>query len=126
LKSGDRLSGLTITLAQGGASLSGKVGDNVSTDLFLYLVPAEKERAEDALRFFGTPVGADGKVTLSSLPPGSYWVLVKSAEGAQTSKLRFPDQKELRANLRREAEAAKTPIELKPCQHLTNFPLKAN
>ena len=126
LKSGDRLSGLTITLAQGGASFSGKVVDNVSTDLFLYLVPAEKERAEDALRFFGAPVGADGKVTLSSLPPGSYWVLVKSAEGAPTAKLRMPDQKELRASLRREAEAAKAPIELKPCQHLTGLSLKVN
>ena len=127
LKSGDRLSGLMITLAQGGASLSGKVGpDNVSTDLFLYLVPAEKERAEDALRFFGAPIGADGKVTLNSLPPGSYWVLVKSTEGTPTAKLRFPDQKELRTSLRREAEAAKTTIELKPCQHLINFPLKMN
>ena len=126
LKSGDRLSGLTITLAQGGASFSGKVVDNVSTDLFLYLVPAEKERAEDALRFFGAPVGTDGKVTLSSLPPGSYWVLVKSAEGAPTAKLRMPDQKEQRASLRREAEAAKTTIELKPCQHVANFPLKMN
>ena len=127
LKSGDRISGLTITLAQGAASLSGQVGDNVPPDLFLYLIPSEKERADDALRFFGVAIGADGKVALSSIPPGSYWVLVKStAEGAPTAKLRMPDQKELRASLRREAEAAKTAIDLKPCQHLTNFPFKLN
>jgi len=124
LKSGDRISGLTITLAQGAASLSGKVEGDIS---FVYLIPAEKERAEDALRFFGAAIGPDGKVALNSIPPGSYWVLVKSSgEGAATTKLRMPDQKELRASLRREAEAAKTAIDLKPCQHLTNFPLKLN
>jgi len=129
LKSGDRLSGLTITLAQGAASFSGQVAEDRSKDLFLYLVPVEKERAEDALRFFGTAIGQDGKVALNSLPPGSYWVLVKSSgEGApvSTAKLRLPDQRELRASLRREAEAAKTAIELKPCQHLTGFSLTLN
>jgi hypothetical protein len=129
LKGGDRLSGLTITLAQGGASFTGQVKENLSADQFLYLVPAEKEKADDALRFFGAPIGPEGKVALNSLPPGSYWVLVKSSgEGAAVStvKLRLPDQKELRASLRREAEAAKTTIELKPCQNLTGFPLKSN
>jgi hypothetical protein len=129
LKSGDRLSGLTITLAQGAASFSGQVAEDRSEDLFLYLVPAEKERAEDALRFFGAAIGPDRKVALNNLPPGSYWLLVKStAEGApvSTAKLRLPDQKELRASLRREAEAAKTTIELKPCQNLTGFQLNVN
>jgi hypothetical protein len=116
LKSGDRLSGLTITLTQGAASLSAKVEGDIS---FVYLIPAEKERAEDALRFFGAPIGPDGKVALSSIPPGSYWVVKSSAEGMPTVKLRMPDRKELRASLRREAEAAKTTIELKPCQHLS-------
>ena len=123
LKSGDRLSGLTITLAQGAASLSGQVADNHSEQLFLYLVPAEKERAEDVLRFFGAAVGPDGKVALTNLPPGRYWSLVKSNTEVLTDKLRMPDQKELRASLRREAEAAKSAIDLKPCQHLTDFKL---
>ena len=122
LKSGDRLSGLTITLAQGAASFSGHVAEDRAEDLFLYLVPAEKERAEEALRFFGAAIGPDRKVVLNNLPPGSYWVLVKSS-GEGTARLRLPDQKELRASLRREAEAAKTTIELKPCQNLTGFQL---
>ncbi len=124
LKSAERLSGLTITLAQGAASFSAQVAEDRSEALFLYLVPAEKERAEDALRFFGAAIGPDRKVALNNLPPGNYWVPVKS-EGApvSTAKLRLPDQKELRASLRREAEAAKTTIELKPCQNLTGFQL---
>ena len=36
------------------------------------------------------------------------------------------DQKDLRASLRREAEAAKTAIELKPCQDVTGCQLKLN
>ena len=82
LKSGDRLSGLTVTLAQGAASFSGQVAEDRSEDLFLYLVPAEKEQAENALRFFGAVIGADRKVALNNLPPGSYSILVKSTEGA--------------------------------------------
>ena len=75
----------------------------------------------------GAAIGPDRKVALNNIPPGSYWVLVKS-EGApvSTAKLRLPDQKELRASLRREAEAAKTTIELKPCQNLTGFQLNVN
>jgi hypothetical protein len=128
LKSGDRLSGLTITLAQGAASLSAQIADNHADSLFLYLVPADKEQAEDVLRFFSAAIGADGKVELHNLPPGRYWALVHAnteSAGATTGKLRLPDQKELRTTLRREAEAAKTAIELKPCQHLTGLSLKS-
>lgn len=123
LKSGDRLAGLTITLVQGAASLSGHVADNPSDNLFFYLVPAEKERAEDALRFFGVAVGADGKVSVTNVPPGRYWSLIKSNTEVLTAKLRLPDQQELRASLRREAEALKTAIDLKPCQHVADFKL---
>jgi len=121
LKPGDRLSGLTITLVQGAASLSGQVADNRSDVAFLYLVPAEKERAEDALRFFGVAVGPEGKFAVANLPPGRYWILLKGNSEVSTAKLRLPDQKEFRASLRREGEAAKTSIDLKPCQHVTDF-----
>ena len=127
LKPGDRLSALTITLAQGAASLVAEIAEN--SDGNVYLVPAEKEHADEVLRYFVAAIGPDGKVALSSIPPGRYWVLVRSnMEGAPVSmpKLRMPDQKELRTTLRREAEAAKTAIDLKPCQHLTGLSLKRN
>jgi hypothetical protein len=127
LKPGERLSGLTITVAQGAASMTAAIADN-HTDNF-YLVPVEKDAAEDVLRYFMAAIGPDGKVTLNNLPPGRYWTLVHpNTEGApvSTAKLRMPDQKELRTTLRREAEAAKTAIDLKPCQHLTGFSIKPN
>ena len=128
LKSGDRVSGLTITLAQGGASLHGqlvsKEGETQPEGAFVYLVPAERETGLDVLRYFTAAVQADGKVALSSIAPGRYWVLVKSEKVVTSlSKLRLPDQSEFRAKLRREAEAANTTIEFKPCQNVSGFQL---
>jgi len=126
VKSGDRLSGLTITLAQGGASLQGQLalkdGETQPERAFVYLVPAEREKAGDVLRFFTTAVDSDGKIALNNIAPGRYWIVVK-ADGAVSSvtKLRSPDQAEFRAKLRSEAEAANTPLEFKPCQDVTGF-----
>jgi len=37
------------------------------------------------------------------------------------SKLRLPDETELRTKLRRDGEAAKLQIEFKPCQNVTEY-----
>ena len=128
LKSGDRLTGLTITLAQGAATLRGQValkeGETLPDKSFVYLVPAEHDKSDDVLRFFGAALTSEGKVTLNSIAPGKYWVLLKPASDDTTSslsKLRSPDQADLRTRLRREAEAVKTELELKPCENLTGF-----
>lgn len=117
LKSGQRLSGLTITIAQGAASIEGQTKE--PEKLWVYLVPAEREHADDVLRFFAT-VTNEGKVKLENVAPGRYFVLVTDEELA-LSKLRSPDGVELRARLRREAEAGKSELELKPCENVTNF-----
>jgi hypothetical protein len=79
LRSGDRLSALIITFAEGAASLHGQIklaeGQRLPSKLFAYLVPAERERAEDILRFFVSQVAADGTFALNNLPPGHYWAL---------------------------------------------------
>ena len=126
VKSGDRISGLAITLAQGAASLQGqlalKEGETQPEGAVVYLVPAEREKALDVLRFFTSAVNADGKIALSNIAPGRYWVLMKSGTGVSSvTKLRSPEQAELRANLQREAEAANTGIEFKPCQNVSGF-----
>jgi hypothetical protein len=128
VKSGDRIAGLKITLAEGAASLSGNValseGEALPEKLFVYLVPAEKESAEDVLRFYGAAIDPDGKITLDKLAPGSYWLLARTAIDGGLTKLRQPDATEVRARLRREAEAMKTEIELKPCQNVTDYRLR--
>ncbi len=130
VKSGDRLSGLTVTLAQGAASFSGKLalaeGETTPEKLFVFLVPVEAERADEPLRFYGAGVSNEGKVALNNLAPGRYWVLMQPMVEETPSplvKVRLPDATRTRASLRREAEAAKMEIELKACQQIADFEL---
>lgn len=130
IKAGDQLSGLTITLAQGAASLRGQLvpgeGVQVPEKLFVYLVPSEREKAESVLRYFAAPVSPEGKITLNNIPPGRYWILAQTftEEGVTAiTKIRLPHETETRARLRREGEAAKAEVEFKPCQNVTDFQL---
>ncbi|MCM3874727.1 MAG: carboxypeptidase-like regulatory domain-containing protein [Pyrinomonadaceae bacterium] len=128
IKAGERVPGLTIILAEGAASLQGQIktaeNQKLPARLFVYLVPAEREQAEDVLRFFAALVSSDGSFALNNLPPGRYWANARPAGENVQSKLRLPDQVESRAKLRQEIEATKTEIELQPCQNVTNYALQ--
>jgi hypothetical protein len=128
LKFGERVSGLMVTLAEGAASLRGVVklpeGESVPPKLYLTLVPAEKESAEDVLRFFTVPVNSDATFVVNNLPPGRYWVIAQVVSEPQSEpKLRAPEEADTRAQMRRAAETAKTAIEFKPCQNVSNYEL---
>lgn len=127
LRSGDRISGLMITLAEGAASLRGQVtGENLPERLFVYLIPAEPEKSDDVLRFFASRVASDRKIILNNVAPGRYWIVAQPAIDNALSpltKLRLPDERETRAKLRRDGEAAKTEIVLTPCQNVTDYQL---
>ena len=133
VKTGDQLSGLIVTLAQGGASFQGKIvlseGEKSPEHLFVYLVPSEREAADELLRYYGGAVGEGEKFGPFNLAPGRYWILAQPASDvaqAPFSKMRLPDGTETRAQLRRDAEAAKMEIELKPCQSVVDFRLPLN
>jgi hypothetical protein len=124
LKFGERISGVTVTLAAGAASLKGAVkvaeGETMPQRLYLHLAPAEKENADDPLRFFAVPVQPDGTFALNNLAPGRYWALARLASDDEK---RAPDEAAERLNLRRAAEAAKSEVELKPCQNVVGYQL---
>ena len=133
VKFGDRLSGLTVTLVPGGASLRGQLalgeGEQVPARTLVYLTPVERERADNVLNYFGGPVTPDGKIAINNIPPGRYWIFAQTVPEdvpVPLSKIRFPHETETRAQIRREAEAAKIEIEFKPCQDVVDFnlPLK--
>ena len=135
LKPGDRLSGLTITLAQGAASLRGHIalskGETRAEKLYMYLVPAEREAADDPLRFYAAAVTPEGKAALNNLAPGRYLVFAQGATDKSVSplaRLRSPDATAYRTRLRREAEILKNEIELKVCQKLADLkvPVRTN
>ena len=125
LKVGERTE-VTISLAAGAASIHGKLsGPNAPASLGIYLVPAERDKSADVLRYFMTSSEADGTFVFNNLPPGRYLVLTQTAdaEAATIEKLRLPEAAETRAKLRRAAEAQKATLELKPCQNLTDYQL---
>jgi hypothetical protein len=128
VKSGDQLNNVTITLAEGAASIRGRLGvAEVQPGTSLYFVPAEPDKATDVLRFFVTDVAGDGTFTLNNLPPGKYLALTQSNVAGQittVAKLRDPEAAAARAKLLRSADTKKTEIQLKPCQNLTDYQLK--
>lgn len=127
LKPGEQPGTITITLAEGAASVRGRVTSSsdaqLPAGLGVYLVPAERERTADVLRYFVTPVEADGKFAFNNLPPGSYLARLQTLDSATDTmaKLRLPESAEARTKLRRSAETQKTELQLKPCQNLTEF-----
>lgn len=125
LKSGDKLTGLTVKVSEGAAAVKGKVkaeaNEPLPPMLRVYLVPVEKERADEVLRYAETNVSSDGSFSLGHLAPGKYWLTTRIEIDDAQKKLR--DNAE-RAKLRREAEAANTVIELQPCQRLGNYEVR--
>jgi hypothetical protein len=90
-------------------------------------VPAEREKANDVLRFFAAPVQSNGYIGFANVPPGRYWIVAQPGEETPTmpltTKIRLPNETETRKRLRLDAEAAKNEIELKPCQTIDTFRL---
>lgn len=130
LKFGENISRVRINLAEGAASLRGSIkpetGQSMPPKLFAYLVPAEKESAEDVLRFFASEVGVDGVFAFNNLAPGRYWLLGQVTPNSETQsevKLRSLAEAETRAQLRRAAEAGKLLVEFKPCQNVVDYQL---
>jgi len=130
VRTGEQLTGLTITFAEGAASLRGHIdageGKKLSSRAFVYLAPAEPDKAEDIVRYFVALAAEDGSFNLTNLPPGHYWAMAATAgesDSNMMSKLRLPDETELRAKIRRDGEAAKMQVEFKPCQNVTDYRL---
>jgi len=130
VRRGDRLSGLVVTIVEGAASLRAQItveeGTSLPQRLYVYLVPAEREKALDPLRYLAAPIAADRTLSLNNIPPGRYLMVLQpplDAVRPTLSKLRLPDEAETRARLRRDAEAAKIEIEFKPCENVMGYQL---
>jgi len=91
----------------------------------VYLVPSEREKADDVLRYFASKVEPDGAFAFNNLPPGRYWALNQPALNDELSvaKFRFPSSAEARSKIRRAAEQLAKEISLKPCQNVTDLQL---
>lgn len=139
LQTGEHLSGLNLHVAAGASGLRGRIAaaatggagaSSFATHDFLrvYLVPAEREQADNVLRYAESRV-ADGAFAFANLAPGRYWLLARPAPAA--TDIDPPDNAprplaldaEARARLRREAETANISVALAPCQRTADFVL---
>ncbi|GAC1446859.1 MAG: hypothetical protein NVSMB56_09610 [Pyrinomonadaceae bacterium] len=145
LNSGDHPNNVVVTLTSGAAVLRGRINTNANAEnpananeanntlslpanLHVYLVPTEKERGDDVLRYGVARIRRDGTFTFHNIAPGNYRLLLKTApEKSNTDSSAPPDlisESQTRAALRREAETNGTTVELQPCQRLNDFALR--
>jgi hypothetical protein len=132
LSQGERLTGLAVIVAEGAAFITGKIlpakeGQPIPSQVRVYLVPAEPEMAEDAIRYREALATNDATFTLANLAPGRYYILAKEVSEASPNedgaRPAAWDQT-ARSAIRREAEAANQTIELQPCRRLTDYSLR--
>jgi len=132
IKPGEKVSGVDVIVADGAASLNGRVvptkeGMKLPPWLHVHLIPVEAGSADDVIRYAETKVGTDGSFEFKHIAPGKYLlharqVAEKEANDDQARPIAW-DAVE-RAKLRREAAAAKNEIELKVCERVREHALR--
>src|SRR5262249_28735941 len=132
LEPGDNLTDVTLVVAEGAAGLQGKIaprikGSPLPSRLRLYLVPIETSAANDPLRYAETLARSDRTFEFINLAPGKYWLTASGIPGlnqSDPSPLPAVWNPTERTKLRKEAQARKIEIELKPCQRASDQVLR--
>jgi Carboxypeptidase regulatory-like domain len=132
IKSGDKLTGVTVWVAEGAAGLRGKVvagkeGASLPSRLRVHLAPVDAALAYEVLRYAEVLTRNDGSFAFNNLAPGKYWLLARPVpddEPVDRPPRPLSWDGAERARLRMEAEKKKIEVELKPCQRLKDFSFK--
>jgi hypothetical protein len=132
VKAGEKLSGVEVVIAEGAASLNGRVvpakeGTKLPPRLRVHLIPAEASAADDVLRYAETAVGPDNGFSFKHIAPGKYLLHMRQASEKEVNNDRSRpaswDAIE-RAKIRREAATANNEIELKACERVKEHVLR--
>ena len=130
VKSGDRLTGLSVTLSEGAGSVRGRLvmreDSKPPESLNVIFVPAEREKSGDVLRYFAVDIAPDKTFIADNLPPGRYWITTHPRLAKETTgnNLRMPDGAQQRSKLLGMAETSNVMIEIKPCQSISDYQLR--
>lgn len=128
VRSGERVSGLMVTITEGAAKLSGRISGTdaqpLPPRLRAYLIPVEPEAAENVLRFYESWIEADGRFIVDNVAPGKYWIVAgRATEDDQAATKSVRQDAALRAKILHDAESLKKAVTLKPCEEVTDFVL---
>ena len=134
INAGQQISNVVVTLAEGAASVRGKVvaaaeGAGLPAKLRIHFLPAEPESADNVIRFAEAPVDYEGRFSVANLAPGRYLILARAMseeEGLERVPNPLAWDLAARMKLRRDAEAANNVVELRRCQRVPDYPLKYN
>src|SRR5215831_15915374 len=128
----NRVAGLIVTISNGAASLRGRLapeneGSRPPARLIVHLVPVETASADDILRYAEAVAGKEGAFEFKNIAPGKYRLIARAAQDdAPIDRPATPiawDVNE-RARPRKEAEALKVEVDLKPCQRVSDQVVK--
>jgi len=132
VKSGEKIKDVTVAIASGAASLKGTAqaaeGRKLPANLRVHLIPAEKESAEDMLRYFEIKASVDGAFAFNHVAPGKYLLMARALSDESPNELSdatpvaWDDAERLK--LRRAAEALNIAVEFKPCRRIKDYDLK--
>lgn len=128
LSSGQRVTGLVVTIAEGAAAVRGKVTQPSANSplperVRIYLVPAEPESADDLLRYAEADVEASGVYLFTNIAPGKYYVLAREPAGEQITERNARPlawDAAARVSLRQQATSVNQVIELGQCQRIVD------
>jgi len=137
LTPGESLTGVEMIVGTGAAGLRGRVSaangtrakEGVPALLCwrVQILPAEETAAEDLLRYAETVTRSDGSFELKHLAPGKYFLLAREIPEKELIENQYSavawDHVE-RAKLRREAQALRQEVELRPCQQINDYALR--
>jgi protocatechuate 3,4-dioxygenase beta subunit len=128
LADGESLSGLTINAAGGGGSAYVRVdltGFNRDDPIVphLFLVPSEKDRADDTLRFAESSVSDDGAFAFRNLAPGKYFLISRTLKDTRAVRPLYWDARE-RLSMLADGVAGGLAVEIKPCQSNRDLAVK--
>jgi hypothetical protein len=129
---GQKISGVTLTLADGGSVLEGKLtpaaeGGSLPTRMTVHLIPAETAAGDQVLRFSESTLGNDRTFLFKNLAPGRYLVVARpipDTEPVDSTRLPSAFDAGERAKLRKEAESRKQEVELKACQRIKDIAIR--
>jgi protocatechuate 3,4-dioxygenase beta subunit len=128
LKSGERVTGLLITITEGASQLHGRIpiseGKSLLPRMSVYLVPAEREATDNVLRFYEARLEADQSFTFDNINPGRYFIVAHSLADKDSDPVKsIRRDSSFRTAISQKAAAAKKEISFKPCERIVDYEL---